>query len=157
MLIAAPLVTLALVWNVPDGTVLQAPFLGYDLILVKGDKLSRLFATVFAIMAFAGALFALNQARTVELAAAFVYAGSAIGVAFAGDLITLFVCWELMAIGSTLVVWCGGPGAQGAGLRYAVDPPVGRRAAHGGHRRRGRGNRLDRLRQAGHRAQFRAG
>ena len=120
MLIAAPLVTLALVWNVPDGTVLQAPFLGYDLILVKGDKLSRLFATVFAIMAFAGALFALNQARTVELAAAFVYAGSAIGVAFAGDLITLFVWWEVMAIGSTLVVWCGGPGAQGAGLRYAV-------------------------------------
>ena len=118
--IALPLVTLALVWNVPDGTVLQAPFLGYDLILVKGDKLSRLFATIFAIMAFAGGLFALNQARTTELAAAFVYAGSAIGVAFAGDLITLFICWELMAIGSTLVVWCGGPGAQGAGLRYAT-------------------------------------
>jgi multicomponent Na+:H+ antiporter subunit D len=50
-------------------------------------------------MAFAGALFALNQARTVELAAAFVYAGSAIGVAFAGDLITLFIWWEVMAIG----------------------------------------------------------
>ena len=119
VVIALPLVTLALVWNVPDGTVLQAPFLGYDLILVKGDKVSRLFATIFAIMAFAGGLFALNQARTTELAAAFVYAGSAIGVAFAGDLITLFICWEVMAIGSTLVVWCGGPGAQGAGLRYA--------------------------------------
>ena len=118
--IALPLVTLALVWNVPDGPALQAPFLGYDLILVKGDKLSRLFATIFAIMAFAGGLFALNQARTTELAAAFVYAGSAIGVAFAGDLITLFICWEVMAIGSTLVVWCGGPGAQGAGLRYAT-------------------------------------
>ena len=58
VVIVLPLVTLALVWNVPDGTVLQAPFLGYDLILVKGDKLSRLFATVFAIMAFAGGLFA---------------------------------------------------------------------------------------------------
>ena len=119
VVIALPLVTLALVWNLPDGTVLQAPFLGYELILVKGDKLSRLFATIFAIMAFAGGLFALNQARTAELAAAFVYAGSAIGVAFAGDLITLFICWELMAIGSTLVVWCGRPEAQGAGLRYA--------------------------------------
>jgi multicomponent Na+:H+ antiporter subunit D len=119
VIIALPLLTLALVWNVPDGAVLQAPFLGYDLILVKGDKLSRLFATVFAIMAFAGGLFALNQARTIELAAAFVYAGSAIGVAFAGDLITLFICWEVMAIGSTLVVWCGGQQAQGAGFRYA--------------------------------------
>ena len=119
VLVALPLVTLALVWNVPDGAALQAPFLGYDLILVEGDKLARLFASVFAIMAFAGALFALNQARTTELAAAFVYAGSAIGVVFAGDLITLFICWEVMAIGSTLVVWCGGPGARSAGLRYA--------------------------------------
>ena len=120
VVVVLPLVTLALVWSVPDGPVLQAPFLGYDLILVKGDKLSRLFAAVFAIMAFAGGLFALNQARATELAAAFVYAGSAIGVVFAGDLITLFICWEVMAIGSTLVVWCGGPGSQDSGLRYAT-------------------------------------
>jgi multicomponent Na+:H+ antiporter subunit D len=119
LLIALPLLTLALVWNVPDGPVLQVPFLGYELTLVEGGKLARLFATVFAIMAFAGGLFALNQARLTELAAAFVYAGSAIGVTFAGDLITLFINWELMAIGSTLVVWCGGPPAQRAGLRYA--------------------------------------
>ena len=46
--------------------------------------------------------------------------GSAIGVAFAGDLITLFIFWELMAIASTLVVWSGGPSARGAGLRYAT-------------------------------------
>ena len=46
-------------------------FLGYELALVKGDALSRLFATVFAVMAFAGGLFALNQNRVVELAAAF--------------------------------------------------------------------------------------
>lgn len=119
LLIALPLLTLTLVWNVPDGPVLRAPFLGYELTLVEGGKLSRLFATVFAIMAFAGGLFALNQARITELAAAFVYAGSAIGVTFAGDLITLFINWELMAIGSTLVVWSGGPTAQRAGLRYA--------------------------------------
>jgi multicomponent Na+:H+ antiporter subunit D len=119
LLIALPLLTLALVWNVPDGPVLKVPFLGYDLTLVEGGKLARLFATVFAIMAFAGGLFALNQARVVELGAAFVYAGSAIGVTFAGDLITLFINWELMAIGSTLIVWCGGPTGQRAGLRYA--------------------------------------
>ena len=63
-----PLVTLYLVWQVPDGIALKAPFLGYELALVKGDALSRLFATVFAIMAFAGGLFALNQNRVVELA-----------------------------------------------------------------------------------------
>ena len=69
------------------------------------DKLSRLFAIIFALMAFGGALFALNQARRLELPAAFLYAGAAIGVVLAGDLLTLFVFWELMAIGSTLVLW----------------------------------------------------
>jgi multicomponent Na+:H+ antiporter subunit D len=119
-LLGLPLLTLALVCNLPDGPVLQAPFLGYELTLVQGDKLSRMFATVFAMMAFAGSLFALHQTRIAELAAAFVYAGSAIGVALAGDLITLFIYWEVMAIGSTIIVWCGGQGAQGAGLRYAA-------------------------------------
>lgn len=120
VILVLPLVTLFLVWQVPDGVALQTPFLKYQLTLVKGDALSRLFATVFAIMAFAGGLFALNQNRVVELAAAFCYAGSAIGVVFAGDLISLFIFWELMAIASTLVVWSAGPSARGAGLRYAA-------------------------------------
>ncbi len=119
-LLAAPLVALLMVWQVPDGTVVTVSYLGFELAPMKGDKLSRLFATVFAVMAFAGGLFALNQKRTSELAAAFVYAGGAIGVAFAGDLITVFVFWELMAIASTLVLWSAGPSARSAGLRYAA-------------------------------------
>ena len=119
-LLLLPLLTLYLIWQVPDGVALQVPFLGYELALVKGDALSRLFATVFAVMAFAGGLFALNQPRVVELSAALCYAGSAIGIAFAGDLLSLFVFWEFMAIGSTLVVWSAGPSARGAGLRYAA-------------------------------------
>jgi multicomponent Na+:H+ antiporter subunit D len=119
-LLVLPLVTLYFVWQVPDGVAVTAPFLGYELALVKGDALSRLFATVFAVMAFAGSLFALNQERTVELAAALCYAGAAIGVAFAGDLITLFIFWETMAIASTLVVVSGGGSAYGSALRYAA-------------------------------------
>jgi multicomponent Na+:H+ antiporter subunit D len=117
-LLGAPLLALYLVWQTPDGVALAAPFLGQELVLVRGDALSRLFATVFAIMAFAGALFALNQDRVVELAASLCYAGGAVGVVFAGDLLTVFVFWEVMAIASTLVVWSAG--ARGAGLRYAA-------------------------------------
>lgn len=119
-LLVVPIISLYLVWQVPDGIVLQAPFLGYELALVKGDALSRLFATVFSIMAFAGGLYALNQNRTTELAAAFVYAGSAIGVVFAGDLITVFIFWEFMAVASALVVFSAGETARGSGLRYAA-------------------------------------
>ena len=116
-----PMLVLWLVWRVPDGPVLTFVFLDYTLTPVKGDVLSRLFAIIFAIMAFAGALFAMNQSRVVELTAAFVYAGSAIGVAFAGDLISLFVFWEIMALGSTTVLLsAGGPKSTPAAMRYLV-------------------------------------
>jgi len=120
VLLVLPLCTLYLIWQVPDGVSLTAAFLDHELALVKGDTLSRLFATVFAVMAFGGALFSLNQTRTVELAAAICYAGGAIGVVFAGDLLTVFLFWELMAIASTIIVWSAGETARGAGLRYAA-------------------------------------
>ena len=119
-LLVIPLIAAYLVAIVPDGTAVTTSFLGQQLTIVKGDNLSRLFAMVFAIATFAGALFALNQRRTSELSAAFVYAGSAIGACFAGDLISLFVFWEAMAIASTIVLWSNGPNARGAGLRYAA-------------------------------------
>ena len=116
-----PVFVLWLVWRVPDGPVLTFAFLDFKLTPVKGDVLSRLFAIIFAIMAFAGALFAMNQSRVVELTAAFVYAGSAIGVAFAGDLISLFVFWEIMALGSTTVLLsAGGPKSTSAAMRYLI-------------------------------------
>lgn len=120
VLLLAPVVALVFVWLVPDGPGLSLPFLGYELILTEGDALSRLFGTVFAIMAFGGGLYALNQTNVAELAAAFFYAGAATGVVFAGDLITVFIFWELMAIGSTLVIWTAGGRAMAAGMRYAV-------------------------------------
>ncbi len=121
VVLAGPLVALWLVWQVPNGVAMSVSFLGYTLEPVKGDALSRLFGTIFSIMAFAGGLFALRQARVMELVAAFVYAGSAIGVAFAGDLITMFVFWEIMALGSTLVLWAAGTDpAYRAAMRYVM-------------------------------------
>lgn len=106
--VALPIVALALIWQIPDGAVWQLRFLDYTLTPLQGDKLSRLFATIFALMAAVGGLFALAQKSRVEVPAAFVYAGSAIGVTLAGDLITVFAFWELMAVGSTLVLWSNG-------------------------------------------------
>ena len=73
-------------WQVPDGPAWQLRFLDYTITPLQGDKLSRLFATIFSLMATGGGLFALSQKSRLEVPAAFVYAGSAIGVALAGDL-----------------------------------------------------------------------
>ncbi len=121
LVLGLPVLTLMLIWQIPDGIVVSLQFLDYQLAPVAGSIAGRLFATVFAIMAFAGGLFALRQTRLIELVAAYVYAGSAIGVTFAGDLLTLFVFWELMALGSTVVIWSAGtPAAYRASMRYLL-------------------------------------
>ena len=121
IVLVAPLVALWAVWQVPDGVVQTAPFLNYQIELIEGSPLRRLFATIFAFMAFGGGLYAYRQSQWYELAAAYAYAAGAIGVCFAGDLITFFLFWELMAIFSTVVVWCGGMAdSRAAGIRYAA-------------------------------------
>lgn len=121
VLLLAPLITLWAIWQVPDGVQGTVKFLSYYIEPVEGSALRRLFATVFAIMVFVGGLYAFRIAKWYELAAGYAYAAGAIGVCFAGDLITLFLYWELMALFSTIVVFCGGtPGAKAAGLRYAI-------------------------------------
>lgn len=126
LVLATPLATLYAIWQLEDGILLTVGFLGYQIELVQADALRRMFATVFALMAFGGALFAFRQARWWELSAAMAYAAGAIGVCFAGDLLTLFLFWELMALFSTVVVWCGGTeAARRAGVRYAIMHLVG--------------------------------
>lgn len=115
--VAAPLLALVLVWTVPGGNE-TVGWLGMVLKPVSPDATARLFGTAFAFAAIAGAVFALDQKSTAERAAVLLYAAAAQGVVFAGDLLSLFVFWELMAIGSTLVIFANG--AARAGTRYAL-------------------------------------
>ncbi|MGD2032648.1 MAG: Na(+)/H(+) antiporter subunit D, partial [Gammaproteobacteria bacterium] len=126
VVLLTPLLTLIAIWQVPDGVVMTIAFLEYPIEPLEGSPVRRLFATIFAIMAFGGGLFAYRHAKWYELAAALAYAAGAIGVSFAGDLISLFLFWELMALFSTVVVWCGGtPAARAAGIRYAIMHLIG--------------------------------
>jgi multicomponent Na+:H+ antiporter subunit D len=119
--LAGPAVALIATWHLPDGTLWQARFVDYAVAPLAVDNLSRLFAVIFCLMALGGSLFALRQQSRIELPAALLYAGSATGVALAGDLLTVFVCWELMALGSTLVLWSAAtPASYRASLRYLM-------------------------------------
>lgn len=119
--LSVPAAALGLAWFLPDGALWQARFLDYRIAPLAVDGLSRLFAIIFCLMALGGGLFALRQESRLEVPAAFVYAGSAVGVALAGDLVTVFLYWELMAIGSTLVLWSAStPRSYRASLRYLM-------------------------------------
>lgn len=120
-ILAAPALALIALALLPDGTPWKAAWLDYTLTLLAVDKLSRLFAVIFALMALAGGLFAMRQKSRVEVPAAYLYAGSAIGVTLSGDLITVFLFWEFMVIGSTLIIWSAGtPAAWAASRRYVA-------------------------------------
>lgn len=118
--LGAPIVALADSWYViTEGAQSYVPFLGHTLNPVHVHHATPVFATIFCIAALGGMLFSLHQDRRVEQSASLWHAGGALGVVFAGDLVTLLVFWELMTLGSLIVIWSGGQKhSYGAGLRY---------------------------------------
>jgi multicomponent Na+:H+ antiporter subunit D len=96
-------------------------FLGHELVLLRVDRWSMVFAWIFMLAALLSSIYALHVRDALQPTAGLAYAGSAIGAVFAGDLITLFAYWELTAVTSLLLVWAGGtPAAYRAGMRYIV-------------------------------------
>ena len=105
----------------PHGELLQVSIFDYSLTPVRVDPLSLVFGYIFHIAAFLGMIFALRVKDCGQHVAAFVYAGSAIGAVFAGDLITLFVYWEIAAISSVFLIWARrSDRSYRAGMRYLV-------------------------------------
>lgn len=105
----------------PGDVTVTMPFLGYELVPYRVDALSVVFGYVFHIAAFISILFSLHVRDTVQHVSGLLYAGSAIGAIFAGDLLTLFVFWELLAVTSAFLVWAQRTErAYSAGLRYLI-------------------------------------
>jgi multicomponent Na+:H+ antiporter subunit D len=112
---------LALVWTIPDGARLSVRLLGQTLAVLRMDALSRVFGIIFAFIAFAGGLYGFHLRDVAQQAAALLYAGGALGVTFAGDLLTLLVFWEVMAVASTYLVWARRTDdSRKAGFRYLM-------------------------------------
>jgi multicomponent Na+:H+ antiporter subunit D len=114
------------VYFMQDGVYWIHPFIEYELVLGRVDLLSKCFAYVFTIAALAMTFYALRVKEAGEHIAAFLYIGSALGVVFAGDLITVFIFWEVMAWASVLLVWYRRTQASiDAGFRYLLVHVVG--------------------------------
>ena len=122
---------------------LTLELLGYTLQPYRVDKLSLLFGYLFHIAAFLGFIYALHlgdgtpdgsvasdvgeddvigdSTATLQHVSAMLYAGSALGAVFAGDFITLFVFWELLAITSVFLIWArSSDKAYATGFRYLI-------------------------------------
>ena len=127
---AAAVVALAGVagWTrlVPDGSGLTVDFLGFTLVLVAVDEVSRLVGLVLAGFGVAAVGYAaVLEVDRAHLAVALAYVAASLWAVFAGDWLTLVVGWELMAVASTALLWLAGGDAVRAGFRYALVHAVG--------------------------------
>lgn len=104
ILLAVPLLGGLNLYYLSQGSGLEIELFDYTLTLVRVDRLSLLFGILFHLAAFLGVIFSLHVEDRMQHVAGLAYAGSALGAVFAGDLITLFIFWELLAVTSTFLV-----------------------------------------------------
>lgn len=106
LMLTAPLLGGLNLWfGVPEGTVWTVTLLEFELTLMRADRLSLLFGYIFHIAAFITVIYSLHLRDTTQHVSGLIYAGSALGAVFAGDLITLFIFWELLVISSVFLIW----------------------------------------------------
>lgn len=108
MQVAALFLPLLSAWHLlslPEGHSTTLSLFGQALVPTRVDRLSLVWGYVFHIAAFLGVLYGFHVRSRVQQAATAGYAGSAIAAAFAGDLLSLFIFWELTAVTSVFLIW----------------------------------------------------
>lgn len=116
-----PILSFMQIWAVTPGVYGVTSLGGLEVTLMRVDKLSTVFGLIFSVAAFLSALYAWHVRDAVQQIATLIYAGTAIGAVFAGDLISLFVYWEGTALASVFLIWARRTeGAYATGMRYLI-------------------------------------
>ncbi|GIW41173.1 MAG: Na(+)/H(+) antiporter subunit D [Candidatus Binatia bacterium] len=115
----------ALAWvalsRLPSGEAWTADFLGYRIVWLDVDRLGWLFALVFLWIALLGGLYGWHRERLGEVFFSLLYAAGGVSAVLCGDLLSLLVSWEVMAVSSAFLVFSRArPSAWAAGFRYLL-------------------------------------
>jgi len=119
LLLATPLLGAMNLFSLDSGSSWVWQVMELELVQLRVDRLSFLFGLLFHLGTLLGVIYAWQVRDSQQHVAALVYAGGALGAIFAGDLVSLFFYWEVMAVSSAFLVWAGRTHTSaGAGLRY---------------------------------------
>jgi len=104
LLVVVPLLAFIQIKYLPEsfGAV---EWLGFELQFGRVDQLTMVFLHVFTLMALIGSIFGLHVKETGQHIAAWLYVAGSLGTTLAGDYLTVFIFWELMALSSVFLIW----------------------------------------------------
>ena len=120
-MLALPILGALQLWGLPYGEYARIELFDLTLTTLRLDGLSFAFALVFHIAALLAIIYAWRLDDPVQQVAGLLYPGAAVGAVLAGDLVTLFICWELAAVSSVFLIWARRTQrAYRAGMRYLL-------------------------------------
>ncbi len=118
-IIVAPLLAFILIVTLHGHSFEAWSFMGKTITPTQEPPHHTLIGSIFIFICGLGGIFALKSNNKWELPSAFFYGGSAVAVIMSGDWIMLLIFWEIMAIASTILIWCGNQkNSYTASLRY---------------------------------------
>lgn len=113
-------------WIVPDGTGPAVEFVGFDLLLVAVDDVSRFLVLLFCGFGVLAVGFAAATGTDrFRLAVGLGYVAAAISVVLAGDWLAVAIAWAVLVVLATGLAWLAGGRAVRAGYRFALVHAVG--------------------------------
>jgi multicomponent Na+:H+ antiporter subunit D len=120
-LVLIPVLTFLRTAALAPGTFAEVEFLEWKLAFGRVDRLSTVFGYIMSLMCIVGSLYGLHVKENAQHLASWVYVAGALGVIYAGDLLTLFLFWEVMALSSVFLIWFRRtPASLAAGFRYLL-------------------------------------
>lgn len=119
--VAVALLLIYIVFSIQAGVYGQFSFAGLDFVTGRADKLSLAFVYVFSLITLIATIYSLHVKDNIQHVTSLIYAAAAIGVSLAGDLMTLYVFWEMMMLASVWLIWRRAtPTSYTAGYRYLM-------------------------------------
>ena len=103
-LVLVPLIAFIQIQYLPESFG-KVDWLGFELHFGRVDKLTMVFLHVFTLMALIGSIFGLHVKESGQHIAGWLYVAGSLGTTLAGDYLTVFIFWELMAFASVFLIW----------------------------------------------------
>ena len=104
-LVLAPILGFWHIYTLELGSTSNLALFGYDIIGVAVDQQAKLFGYLFHLAALVAGIYSFHLRDPWQISMALLYAATAVGVAFAGDMLSLFLWWEGLAITSVFQIW----------------------------------------------------